>query len=208
MLRFFKRSNNNLFCFKKLLVRGGRFMKLFLNFLLINIYLLLNISSIGMCTEPNKTRTTEGAVVGGVLGAVAGGVIGNKSHKTAEGTLIGAALGALGGAVVGSNIKNTNAAVPKSGNTSQGEADKRKTDIDIKSTAEDKKVEAVSQATPSYSKVSMQQVIYWTGQGLPDEEIMNRIKNANAKFILTSDDIDYLKREGVSQPVIELMQQN
>jgi predicted aconitase len=176
--------------------------------LLVSIYLLLNVSSIGMCDEPNTTRSTEGAVVGGVLGAVAGGAIGNKSHKTAEGALIGAALGALSGAVVGSNIKSKPAAAPQSGNSKPEVPDQGKADIDIKDTTAEKKVEAVSQSTPYASKVTMKQIIYWTEQGLPDEEIMDRIRNANAKFILTPDDIAYLKKQGVSQPIIDLMQQN
>jgi uncharacterized protein YcfJ len=128
-----------------------------------------------------ETKMGEGALFGGVLGAVAGGAIGHGKHKTTEGVLIGGAIGALGGAAVGSQMKSTPAkqAVPA---TAQS-------------------------AASAASKVTMKQIIYWTEQGLPSEEIISRIKKANTSFMLTADDIDYLHKQNVSEQVIEAMQE-
>jgi predicted lipid-binding transport protein (Tim44 family) len=142
-----------------------------------------------------KAKTGQGALVGGLLGAVAGGVIGKDSGKTTEGVLIGGAVGALGGAAVGSQMKSKPA--PK------------ETPASAKSSvpAASQTVESAPQAAPAASKVTMKQVIYWTEQGLPNDEIISRIKKTDTVFILTPDDIDYLQSQNVSQRVIEAMQE-
>ncbi len=56
------------------------------------------------------------------------------------------------------------------------------------------------------NQVTMQQIVDWTKQGVSSDEIISRIKAANPKYSLTADDIGYLKRQGVSQRVIETMQ--
>lgn len=48
-----------------------------------------------------QSKTTQGAVLGGLLGAGTGAIIGNQSDRAGAGTAIGAGLGALGGAMVG-----------------------------------------------------------------------------------------------------------
>ena len=48
-----------------------------------------------------QSKTTQGAVLGGLLGAGTGAIIGNQSDHPGAGTAIGAGLGALGGAMVG-----------------------------------------------------------------------------------------------------------
>ena len=48
-----------------------------------------------------QDKTTQGAVLGGLLGAGTGAIVGNQSHHAGAGTAIGAGLGALGGALVG-----------------------------------------------------------------------------------------------------------
>jgi len=56
------------------------------------------------------------------------------------------------------------------------------------------------------TQLTMQQIVDWTKQGVSSDEIISRIKSANPKYSLTADDIGYLKRQGVSQRVIETMQ--
>ncbi len=56
------------------------------------------------------------------------------------------------------------------------------------------------------NQVTLQQIVDWTIQGVSSDEIISRIKTANPKYYLTADDIGYLKRQGVSQRVIETMQ--
>ena len=48
-----------------------------------------------------QSKTTQGAVLGGLLGAGTGAIIGNQTDHAGAGTAIGAGLGALGGAMVG-----------------------------------------------------------------------------------------------------------
>jgi len=56
------------------------------------------------------------------------------------------------------------------------------------------------------NQVTMQQIVDWTKQGVASEDIISRIKAANPRYSLTADDVGYLKRQGVSQRVIETMQ--
>src|SRR3989338_1044313 len=48
-----------------------------------------------------QSKTTQGAVLGGLLGAGTGAIVGNQSDHAGAGTAIGAGLGALSGAVIG-----------------------------------------------------------------------------------------------------------
>ncbi len=58
----------------------------------------------------------------------------------------------------------------------------------------------------AFNQVTIQQIVDWTKQGVSSDEIISRIKAVNPKYSLTADDIAYLKRQGVSQRVIETMQ--
>ena len=48
-----------------------------------------------------QSKTTQGAVLGGLLGAGTGAIIGNQTDHAGAGTAIGAGLGALGGGLLG-----------------------------------------------------------------------------------------------------------
>ena len=48
-----------------------------------------------------QSKTTQGAVLGGLVGAGTGAIIGNQSDHAGAGTAIGAGLGALSGALIG-----------------------------------------------------------------------------------------------------------
>lgn len=49
-----------------------------------------------------QSKTTQGAVLGGLLGAGTGAIVGNQEgHHAGAGTAIGAGLGALGGGLIG-----------------------------------------------------------------------------------------------------------
>ena len=52
-----------------------------------------------------QSKTTQGAVLGGLLGAGTGAIVGNQSGHAGQGTAIGAGLGALGGALVGNALE-------------------------------------------------------------------------------------------------------
>lgn len=52
-----------------------------------------------------QSKTTQGAVLGGLLGAGTGAIVGEQKGKAGAGTAIGAGLGALGGGLVGSALE-------------------------------------------------------------------------------------------------------
>lgn len=129
--------------------------------------------------QNTKSRAVEGAVIGGVVGATAGGIIGHQSHHGGEGAGIGAAAGALTGALIGSQIE-------KGGQSTQG-----------------------TQTSPAVNpnQMTIQQIVDLTNQGINEAVIIDKIRMTNSKFILSQDDINYLQQQGVSQNVINAMQQ-
>ena len=64
----------------------------------LSVVALAGCESMGTAAQ---SKTTQGAVLGGLLGAGTGAIIGNQSDHAGAGTAIGAGLGALGGALVG-----------------------------------------------------------------------------------------------------------
>ena len=140
---------------------------------------LAYVSVMSGCAD-NQTKVAEGAGLGGILGAVVGGVVGHqeKGHHELGGALIGGALGAAAGGIVGSQMSNQDGP---------------------------QKVSAAQSASP-ISQVTMQQIVDWTGQGLSGDEIISRIRTTNSTYSLTSDDVNFLRRSGVSERVVETMQ--
>jgi len=137
--------------------------------------------------QNTKTRATEGGVIGGVLGAAAGGIIGHQMHRGAEGAAIGAAAGALTGALVGSQIEKPGQAAT----AEQGQAGGQNA--------------AQSQAV-NPSQMTVQQIVEFTKQGVNENVIIDKIRLTNSRFTLTPGDVSYLKQQGVSQKVIDVMQ--
>lgn len=124
----------------------------------------------------NQTRIAEGAGIGGVLGAAAGSIIGYQTHDTMTGALIGGAVGAAGGAAIGAQIPKT---------------------------------PPVAQTNPTVAavaQVSIKQIVDWTRDGISGDIIIQRIQSTHSVYVLTNDDLDYLRKQGVSQRVIEAMQ--
>ncbi len=143
-------------------------------------YLFISLAFVFIAAgcQANKTRVSEGAGIGGVVGAVAGGILGYQSGHPLQGAAIGGAVGAGTGAVVGAQINK-----PTTNNQT--------------------KTQTQAQAS---TQITMQQIVDWTKQGVSSDEIISKIKAANPKYSLTADDIDFLKKQGVSQRVIETMQ--
>ncbi len=53
-----------------------------------------------------QSKTTQGAVLGGLLGAGTGAIIGNQSDNAGAGTAIGAAVGAISGGLIGKAMED------------------------------------------------------------------------------------------------------
>lgn len=112
-------------------------------------------------------------------GAVAGGVIGAVAGGVIGHQMgsgpIGAAIGATVGAISGGLIGN--------------EIDKA-----------DQKAAA---ANPSYLPITS--IVEMSGKGTPDDIIIDDIKRTNSKYELTMEMIDHLKKNKVSDKVIDYM---
>jgi len=119
-------------------------------------------------------KTKAGAVIGTISGAGIGGIIGHQSGHAAEGAAIGAAVGALTGAVIGKQMDRNKQAedVAKSANSAQAD------------------------------KLTLQQIVELTKEGISDEVIIDRIRLTNSKFELTDSVISYLRENKVSERVI------
>jgi len=141
------------------------------------LMICLSIVFLNLGCQTTKTRAVEGGVIGGVVGAAAGGIIGHQSGHGGEGAGIGAAVGAITGAIIGSQIEKP-----------------------AQTTA------PVSTAQ-NPSQMTIQQIIDLRKQGINEDVIIDRIRLTNSKFNLTAADINYLKQQGVSQKVIDAMQQ-
>lgn len=72
--------------------------------LVLSLALGLSVGSFGCASLPGS-RTTQGAVLGGLVGAGSGAAIGRDGHDTA-GILIGTAVGAVAGGVIGRYLDN------------------------------------------------------------------------------------------------------
>jgi uncharacterized protein YcfJ len=155
---------------------------------LFSIIICLGLVLLSIGCQKNKTRVAEGAVIGGLLGGAAGGIIGNQSGNAGMGAGIGIAAGAVTGAIIGSHINKPQA---KTGQ-----------EAEVKQEAKVNEPAKIAEI----KMLSMQQVVEFTKQGLTDEEIIKKIKDTNSKFNLSQDGIDYLKKQGVSQKVIDVMQ--
>jgi len=133
---------------------------------------------IGLGCQSTNEGAVKGGVIGGLIGAVGGGIIGHQSGHGVEGAAIGAAAGAVTGAIIGNQTGTPGqAATP-------------------------------AQAAPAMSanQMSMQQIVDFTKQGVNEAVIIDRIRMSNSRFNLTPDDINYLRKQGVSQQIIDAMQ--
>jgi len=128
-------------------------------------------------------------------------VSGCETNKTrvAEGAGIGGAVGALAGGIIGHQSGSTLGGVLIGGAVGAGAGALVGAQID-KPAAKD------AQAQIPATQLTLQQVVDLTKQGATGDDIIAKIKAANSKYSLTPDDIAYLKKEGVSQRVIETMQ--
>ena len=149
--------------------------------------LLLGASVVGC-----ESKAGTGALVGGAAGAGIGAIIGHNSHgRTGSGALIGGAVGALGGAIVGNEMDKDDA---------RKEAQARRND--------DRNYQAPPPPPRNYARydrVTRDDVITWTHQGLRDSDIMDRIDRSGTVFHLTASDENQLRDAGVGEDVIREM---
>ena len=127
-------------------------------------------------------------------------VTGCETNKTrvAEGAGIGGTVGAIAGGILGY----------QSGHPLQGAAIGAAVGGGAGAVVGAQINKPTPQGTQAQAstQITLEQIVAWTKQGLSSEQIITKIIDANPKYSLTADDINYLKQQGVSQRVIETMQ--
>lgn len=126
------------------------------------------------------SQTEAGAVGGGLLGAGAGALIGSATGHTGAGAAIGAGVGALAGGVTGN-------AVEQSENRTKAE------------------IQAAT-AAQARAQLGLVDVVTMSQQHISDSVVISQIRTTGSVYRLTPTDINWLKENGVSDPVIIEMQ--
>lgn len=124
----------------------------------------------------------------------------NAKTRAAEGAVIGGVLGAAAGGIIGhqSHHGGEGAAI--------GAAAGAVTGAIIGSQIEKPAQPTQAQPAANPNQMSIQQIVELTKQGVNENVIIDKIHLTNSKFNLSSNDIAYLKQQGVTQKVIDAMQ--
>ena len=143
-----------------------------------NIWVFVLLSLSG-CRSPYYAD--RGAALGGLAGGLTGAAIGDHHGNAAGGALIGGAVGALTGAAVGDSM--------------DAEVERRQALIEARTG------QRMANAVTSTDVTTM------TASGLSDDVIVNHIRANGVAVQLTPGDIIQLHENGVSEKVINAMQQ-
>ncbi|MCX5707082.1 MAG: hypothetical protein NTW13_05465 [Candidatus Omnitrophica bacterium] len=128
---------------------------------------------------------------------IASGCETNKT-RIAEGAGIGGAVGAVAGGIIGHQSGSGLGGALIGGAVGAGAGALVGSQIN--------KPQKQDTAATTAAQLSMQQVVDLSKQGVSSDLIIKKIKDSNTKFSLTKEDVEYLKKQGVSQRVIETMQ--
>jgi uncharacterized protein YcfJ len=129
-------------------------------------------------------NTQSGALVGSGLGAATGAIIGEASGHAGGGALIGAAAGALAGGLAGNaaDAREERDAAVAHAQYAQAQS------------------QAIAQAVTDADVVTM------TRSGVGDDVIINSIRTRGCRWNSAPENVIALKQQGVSDRVIEAMQ--
>jgi hypothetical protein len=128
------------------------------------------------CGCESMNNTQSGALGGGLVGAALGTVVGVAARNPLAGAAIGGAVGAGTGALIGNS--------------------------------EDRREERWQRraAAVAAQQLTVYDIAHMSQQHLGDNLIINQIRTTNSAFSLSPDDINWLKQQGVSDPVVMEMQ--
>jgi uncharacterized protein YcfJ len=147
------------------------------------------MGSMSLALTGCETKAQSGALVGSLGGAAVGAIIGHQSGHAGAGALIGAAVGTGGGYIAGNEMDK---------------ADAREEVRYQRATRVDREARYQTSAGASRT-VTKRQVIQWTGDGVKDEIIIDRIEQSGTVFSITVTDENELRDVGVSEEVIRAM---
>ena len=148
------------------------------------------------CEDLPGDDKTQGAVIGGIGGAVAGAALGGDDNRLL-GALIGGAVGAGGGYLIGSQLDKAD------DEDDARSADKRARENPV-TTQEARRAETADVNNDGY--VTLDEVVALEKAGLDDDQIIRKLEKTNQFFELTSEQEEYLADRGVSQRVIDRME--
>lgn len=126
-------------------------------------------------------HTAAGGAIGTAAGSLIGASIGSREGKAAEGALIGALTGATAGSVLGNQVDQEEARIEAQFQEAAWAAEQR--------------------------ALSFNQVIELSRSGLSDDVIVNQIRSSGIDRLPDTQDLIWLKNEGVSDRVIAALQQ-
>lgn len=168
----------------------------------VGLTTLLSVSLVAMpmagCQDLPGSDEQQGAVLGGLGGAAAGAIIGGGDNRLL-GALIGGALGAGGGYLVGANKDKI---MGKDDEDARQAVERAQEDP---ATAED--VENATTADLNDDGfVTLDEVVAMEEAELGDREILQRLESTDQVFELTNDQREYLIDRGVSNRVVNGME--
>lgn len=145
------------------------------------------------CSSLPGSDEQQGAVIGGASGAAVGAAV---TENRALGAVIGGALGAAGGYVIG---KNKDKIVGEDSDEVERAARKAE---EAPATPQEART-ATSADVNSDGFVTLDEVVALEQANLSDEEMIERLRTTGQVFDLTTEQKSYLLDKGVSQSVVD-----
>ena len=139
---------------------------------------VIGLMCTGLLVSGCATKGQTGALVGSGVGAGAGYLIGGGT-----GALIGAGVGAVGGGLIGSSLDSR---------------DQENLQRQSRSTYN---------RVDNGEQLSINDVVALSNAGISDSKIIELLQKTNSRYVLSTNQIDFLRREGVSERVINYMMQ-
>lgn len=147
------------------------------------------------CRQLPGDDKTQGAAIGGLGGAAAGAVIGGKDNRLL-GAILGGVIGAGGGYVIGANKDKI------LGKDHEGARDAQQRAEAKPATAREARNASTADLN-SDGFVTMDEMVAMEEAGLSDDEILTRLASSGQVFDLTVEQKDYLRQKGVSNKVLD-----
>jgi surface antigen len=141
--------------------------------------LIVPLLACAACRSPYYAD--QGAALGGIAGGLTGAALGDRGDNAVGGALIGTAVGALTGAAIGDSM--------------DAELDRRQALIEAKT------------GRRMAGAVTTSDVMTLVKSGLSDDVIINHVRANGVAAQLTPNDIIQMHENGVSEKVINAMQQ-
>jgi predicted lipid-binding transport protein (Tim44 family) len=132
----------------------------------------------------SMSHTDKGVLGGGAIGAGTGALIGSATGHTGAGAAIGAGIGAVTGGLIGNDIDQSEA----------------------KTKAEIAQASAAAAAAPAHGPLSLPDIAQMAQSGLSDAVIIGQIRATRSVYVLTPQDLAWLKTQQVSDAVVMEMQ--